>query len=129
MESTHDRDGRPPIPRRLGAGADAGQRAHRRNRCYQVPRDATARREQLRRLPDLPRRKLDAMDREARPVQIGNDVWIGFECCVLPGVTIGDGAIVGARSVVDRDVEPYTVVAGNPARFVRRLPRPSEAVT
>jgi acetyltransferase-like isoleucine patch superfamily enzyme len=47
--------------------------------------------------------------------------WIGFDVCVLPGVTIGEGAIVGARSVVAGDVPPYTVVAGNPARVVRRL--------
>ncbi len=57
----------------------------------------------------------------ARPIYIGRNVWIGFDACVLPGVTIGDGAIVGARSVVIEDVKPYTVVAGNPARFIRRL--------
>jgi acetyltransferase-like isoleucine patch superfamily enzyme len=57
----------------------------------------------------------------ARPVAIGPNVWIGFECCILPGVTIGEGAVVGARSVVAEDVEPYTLVAGNPARRVRRL--------
>lgn len=51
---------------------------------------------------------------------VGNDVWFGMESVVLPGVTVGDGAIVGARAVVTRDVAPYTVVAGNPARPVRR---------
>lgn len=51
---------------------------------------------------------------------IGNDVWIGFEAVLMPGVKIGDGAIIGARSVVTHDVAPYTVVAGNPARFVRQ---------
>jgi virginiamycin A acetyltransferase len=51
---------------------------------------------------------------------IGNDVWIGREAMVLPGVTIGDGAVIGARSVVTRDVEPYQIVAGNPARTVRQ---------
>src|SRR5262249_1703810 len=56
-----------------------------------------------------------------RPIRIGSNVWIGFDSCILPGVTIGDGAIVGARSVVVNDVEPYTVVAGNPARFIRRI--------
>lgn len=50
---------------------------------------------------------------------IGNDVWLGMEAVVMPGVTVGDGAIIGARSVVTRDVPPYTVVAGNPAREVR----------
>jgi virginiamycin A acetyltransferase len=50
---------------------------------------------------------------------IGNDVWIGYEAVVMPGVRIGDGAIVAARSVVTRDVPPYGLVAGNPARIVR----------
>jgi acetyltransferase-like isoleucine patch superfamily enzyme len=57
----------------------------------------------------------------ARPVRIGRNVWIGFDACVLPGVMIGEGAVVGARSVVAEDVPPYAVVAGNPARVVRRL--------
>lgn len=47
--------------------------------------------------------------------RIGNDVWLGMDAVVMPGVTVGDGAIVGARSVVLRDVEPYTIVGGNPA--------------
>ena len=51
---------------------------------------------------------------------VGNDVWLGRECVVMPGVRIGDGAIVAAYSVVTRDVEPYTVVGGNPARVIRR---------
>lgn len=51
---------------------------------------------------------------------IGDDVWIGEDATIMPGVTIGAGAIVGARSVVSRDVPPYAVVAGNPAR-VRRI--------
>lgn len=50
---------------------------------------------------------------------VGNDVWIGREAMILPGVTIGDGAIVGARAVVSHDVPPYTIVAGNPAQIVR----------
>ncbi|WP_309083833.1 CatB-related O-acetyltransferase [Chelativorans sp.] len=50
---------------------------------------------------------------------IGNDVWIGFEAVIMPGVKIGDGAIVGGRSVVTHDVPPYAVVAGNPARTVK----------
>lgn len=50
---------------------------------------------------------------------IGNDVWIGHGAMVLSGVTIGDGACVGAGAVVSRDVLPYTIVAGNPARLVR----------
>jgi virginiamycin A acetyltransferase len=50
---------------------------------------------------------------------IGNDVWLGFEALVMPGVRVGDGAVVGARAVVTRDVPPYTVVGGNPARPIR----------
>jgi acetyltransferase-like isoleucine patch superfamily enzyme len=53
-------------------------------------------------------------------VVIGNDVWIGMEAMVLSGVVIGDGAVIGARSVVVEDVSPYSVVAGDPARFVEQ---------
>jgi virginiamycin A acetyltransferase len=51
---------------------------------------------------------------------VGNDVWLGYGALVLPGVTIGHGAVVAAASVVSADVPPYAVVAGNPARVVRR---------
>ena len=51
---------------------------------------------------------------------IGNDVWIGQNAVILPGVRIGDGAIIGANSVVGADVAPYTIVAGNPAKALRR---------
>lgn len=51
---------------------------------------------------------------------IGNDVWIGQNATILPGVHIGDGAIIGANSVVSRNIEPYTVAAGNSARFIRK---------
>ena len=51
---------------------------------------------------------------------IGNDVWIGQNAVILPGVRIGDGAIIGANSVVGSDVDPYTIVAGNPARLIRK---------
>lgn len=57
-----------------------------------------------------------------RDVTIGDDVWLGMRCIVLKGVTIGDGAIVAAGSVVTRDVPPATIVAGTPARVVRQLP-------
>ena len=51
---------------------------------------------------------------------IGNDVWIGQNAVILPGVHIGDGAIIGAYSVVGSNVDPYTIVAGNPARVIRK---------
>lgn len=57
----------------------------------------------------------------ASPIRIGSDVWIGGGALVLPGVTIGDRSVVGAGSVVVRDVPPDCVVAGNPARILRRL--------
>ncbi len=55
------------------------------------------------------------------PIVIEDRVWIGFGATVLKGVTIGEGAIVASRSVVTHDIEPYTVVAGNPARVIRKL--------
>ncbi len=51
---------------------------------------------------------------------IGNDVWIGQNATILPGVHIGDGAIIGANSIVGKNVEPYTIVAGNPIRVIRK---------
>jgi virginiamycin A acetyltransferase len=51
---------------------------------------------------------------------VGNDVWIGQNATILPGVKIGDGVIIGAKSVVGSDVEPYSIVAGNPARIIRK---------
>ena len=53
-------------------------------------------------------------------IVVGNDVWIGFEAVIPAGVTIGDGAIVGARAVVTKDVPPYTIVGGVPARPIRK---------
>lgn len=50
---------------------------------------------------------------------MGNDVWIGYEAVILAGVTIGDGAVIGARAVVTRDVPPYTIVGGVPAKPIR----------
>ena len=51
---------------------------------------------------------------------VGNDVWFGRESVIMPGVKIGDGAIIAAYSVVVKDVEPYTLVGGNPARFIKK---------
>lgn len=61
----------------------------------------------------------DAWDNKGDTV-IGNDVWIGYEAVILSGVTIGDGAIIGARAVVTKDVPPYTVVGGVPAKPIRK---------
>ena len=55
-----------------------------------------------------------------KPIVIGDDVWIGGRAVVLPGVTIGDGAVIAAGAVVTRDVPPFTVVGGNPARVLKR---------
>jgi acetyltransferase-like isoleucine patch superfamily enzyme len=85
-----------------------------------APLDPHARRAALEAVPTSTPRRLLA-DVETAPVRIGSNVYIGFDVMVLPGVTIGDGAVVGSRSVVCDDVEPYTMVAGNPARVVKRL--------
>ena len=53
-------------------------------------------------------------------IVVGNDVWIGYEAVILAGVTIGDGAVIGARAVVTKDVPPYTIVGGVPARPIRK---------
>lgn len=50
---------------------------------------------------------------------IGNDVWIGYGATIMPGITVGDGAVVAARAVVTRDVAPYAIVGGNPAQLIR----------
>ena len=57
--------------------------------------------------------------RRAKRVVIGHDVWIGHGATVLPGITVGNGAVVGAGAVVSRDVAPYTIVGGVPARLIR----------
>ena len=61
----------------------------------------------------------DAWDNRG-DIVIGSDVWIGYEAVVLSGVTIGDGAIIGTRAVVTKDVPPYTIVGGVPARPIRK---------
>lgn len=63
---------------------------------------------------------------KSAPIVIEDRVWIGFNAIILKGVTIGEGSVVGAGAVVTRDVEPYTVVAGNPARVVKRLERAND---
>ena len=87
---------------------------------YRLPFNPEKRRSALAKASRMsPRRAVG--DVTAFPIRIGSNVWIGFDCCVLPGVTIGDGSIVGARSVVTQDVPAYTIVAGNPARVVREI--------
>lgn len=62
-----------------------------------------------------------SIDLGEQRVTVGNDVWIGANACILRGVSIGEGAIVGACSVVTHDIQPYTIVGGNPARVIREL--------
>lgn len=59
---------------------------------------------------------------EVASIKIGDKSWIGYNVGVLKGVTIGEGAIIGAGTVVTKNVAPWTVVAGNPAPFIRELP-------
>lgn len=59
-------------------------------------------------------------------IHIGKGVMLGMETMVMPGVTIGDGAIVGARSVVTKDIPPYTIAVGNPARVIKQIPERKE---
>jgi acetyltransferase-like isoleucine patch superfamily enzyme len=87
---------------------------------YRVPFEPEARREIVRRVPLMQPRRLPPAG-PARPLRIGRGAWLGFDSCIMPGVTVGEGAVVGARSVVTADVEPFTIVAGNPARLIRRL--------
>ena len=87
---------------------------------YRVPMNARERRSELELVPTrAPRLATAAV--QAKPIRIERNVWIGFDACVLPGVTIGEGSIVGARSVVGESVPPFTIVAGNPARVIREI--------
>ena len=95
---------------------------------YRVPHDPALRRALIERSHGPLLRMVDP-GVAAAPVRLHDNVWLGFDVCVLPGVTIGEGSVVGARSVVCSDVPPYTLVAGNPARPVRELPRPRPAPT
>ncbi|MEM6878256.1 MAG: CatB-related O-acetyltransferase [Bacteroidota bacterium] len=65
-----------------------------------------------------------AMDGKSYPAKgdtvVGNDVWIGYGATIMPGITIGDGSIIATKSVVTKDVEPYSIVGGNPAKRIRK---------
>lgn len=87
---------------------------------YRVPFDAWQRRFELQCLSTRRPRCLESRS-AARPIRLEANVWIGFDCCVLPGVTIGEGSVIGARSVVASDIPPYTIAAGNPARVIREF--------
>ncbi len=87
---------------------------------FRAAEDVPARRRMLEAYAATRNRQLFAPV-NSRPVVIGNNVWIGFDCCILPGVHIGEGSIIGARSVVNEDIPAYCIAAGNPARVVRAL--------
>ncbi len=72
----------------------------------------------------------DAMESKSYPVKgdtvIGNDVWIGYDATIMPGVQIGDGAIIASKAVVTKNVEPYNIVGGNPAQLIKKIFTDSE---
>jgi len=72
-------------------------------------------------MPEVPyfAGSVDAFEKAGDTV-IGNDVWIGSEAIIMPGVKVGDGAVIGTRALVTRDVEPYAIIGGNPARVIRK---------
>lgn len=88
------------------------------------PIDAKARAEQSKAILSTGHPRTDP-GIESSPIRIGDDAWISYGASILRGTTIGEGAIVGASSLVTRDVEPWTVVVGNPARQIRTLDRPT----
>ena len=87
---------------------------------YRLPREEHRRRHELRQVPTADPRVFSS-DVPSKPIVIERNVWIGFDSCILPGVTIGEGSVVGAKSVVVESIPPFTVAAGNPARIVRSL--------
>jgi acetyltransferase-like isoleucine patch superfamily enzyme len=94
---------------------------------YRVPSEAAARRCELERVSAREPRIASA-DVPAQPIRIERNVWIGFDACILPGVTIGEGCVIGARSVVTQSIPPFRVVAGNPARIIRTIPEEEQHV-
>ena len=69
---------------------------------------------------DLPKSEVASAWDNKGDIVIGNDVWIGYDAVIMAGVTIGDGAIIGTRAVVTKDVEPYSIVGGVPAKEIRK---------
>lgn len=69
---------------------------------------------------DLPKSEVATAWNNKGDIVIGNDVWIGYYAVIMAGVTIGDGAIIGTRAVVTKDVEPYSIVGGVPAKEIRK---------
>jgi acetyltransferase-like isoleucine patch superfamily enzyme len=92
---------------------------------YRASLDAEARRRDLENVPSRSPRS-PQHEEQSSPITVGSNVWIGFDACVLPGVRIGDGCIIGARSVVTSEIPAYCIAAGNPARVVREIARPRE---
>jgi acetyltransferase-like isoleucine patch superfamily enzyme len=88
-----------------------------------LPAAVAARRQELAATAAREPRRIEGVTR-ARPIRIGRNVWIGFDTCVLPGVTIGEGAVIGARSVIVEDIPAFSVAVGNPARVIRKLDPP-----
>lgn len=68
----------------------------------------------------LPKQKIVSAWDNKGDIVIGNDVWIGYDAVIMAGVTIGDGAVIGTRAVVTKDVEPYSIVGGVPAKEIRK---------
>jgi acetyltransferase-like isoleucine patch superfamily enzyme len=88
---------------------------------YQWSTDNVKRQTQTEDVAKIPGRSPIAQTGEARPVSIGNNVWVGFGSIILPGVHIGEGSVIGSRSVVVDDVPPFAVYGGNPARFLKSI--------
>lgn len=76
---------------------------------------------------DLPKSELASAWDNKGDIIVGNDVWIGYDAVIMAGVTIGDGAIIGTRAVVTKDVAPYSIVGGVPAREIRKRFAPEVA--